>query len=104
MSDYRKEWRSYRRRLITTFGAWVIPPVIIYMLSIGGPLEIGLIAAWLLLFTSAMIWLFSFRCPRCREWFFITFPTNHPLTKVCVHCGLPKHARSDPDEEVKEES
>lgn len=98
MSDYRRDWRSYRRRFRTAVGAWVIPPVIIYLLSIGGPIEIGLIAAWLLLFTGSMVWLFSFRCPRCREWYFIVFPTNHPLTKVCVHCGLPKYAGSDPDD------
>ena len=98
MSDYRKEWRSYRRRVLTAFAAWVIPPVIIYLMRIGRPLEIWLIAAWLLLFTASMVWLYSFRCPRCREWFFIKMPTNHPLTKVCVHCGLPKYVKSDPDE------
>ena len=102
MSSYRKEWRSYRRRVLTAFAAWVIPPVIIYLLGVGGSFEIGMIAAWLLLFTTAMVWLYSFRCPRCQEWFFIIFPTNHPLAKACVHCGLPKHASSDPDESNEE--
>jgi len=98
MSDYRREWNSYRLRALTTFGVWVTPPVIIYLTGVGGALGIGLIIAWLLFFTGSMMWLFSFRCPRCREWFFIQFPTNHPLTRVCVHCGLPKYADSDPGE------
>lgn len=104
MSDYRKAWTSYRRRAWTTFGAWLVPPVLIYLLGIGGALEIRLIAAWLLLFTGSMVWLYSFRCPRCHEWFFIEFPTNHPLAKVCVHCGLPKYANSDPEGTDHEES
>ena len=62
----------------------------------------GLVAAWLLAFTASMMWLYSFRCPRCREWFFIRFPINHPLTKVCVHCGLPKHAHADDGEGAPE--
>ena len=98
MSDYRKEWKSYRHRARTTLGAWVIPLVIIQLSGIGGRLWIGLVGAWLLFFTVSMVWLYSFRCPRCLEWFFIQFPTNHPLTKVCVHCGLPKYADSDPGE------
>ncbi len=98
VKDYQKEWKSYRRRVRTTMVAWVIPPVMIYLLGVGGRLWIGLVCAWLLLFTASMMWLYSFRCPRCREWFFIKFPTNHPLTKVCVHCGLPKYAMSDPGE------
>jgi len=98
MSDYRKEWRSYRCRLRTTLGAWLIPPVIIYLSGVTGRLWMWLVAAWLLSFTGAMVWLYSFRCPRCKEWFFIQFPTNHPLARVCVHCGLPKYANSDPGE------
>jgi len=98
MTDYIREWRSYRRRFRTTFAVWVLPAAAIYLSGVGGPLQIWLIAAWLLAFTVSMIWLFSFRCPRCREWYFIKLPTNHPLTRVCVHCGLPKWARSDPRE------
>ncbi|MGD8353829.1 MAG: hypothetical protein PVJ01_06645 [Pseudomonadota bacterium] len=97
MSDYRNEWKSYRRRVWITAGAWAIPPVMIYLSGAGGRLFTGLVCAWLLAFTASMVWLFSFRCPRCQEWFFIRFPTNHPLTRVCVHCGLPKHANKDPD-------
>ena len=98
MSDYKKEWKSYRLRVWITLGTWVVPPVVIYLSGIGGQLWIWLVGAWLLIFTISMIWLFSFRCPRCQEYFFIQFPTNHPLTKACVHCGLPKHAVSDPEE------
>lgn len=99
--DYSKEWRSYRRRFRFTAAAWALPPVLIYLSRIGGRLWTMMVVAWLLTFTASMVWLFSFRCPRCREWFFIQFPTNHPLTKVCVHCGLPKYADPDQTELVK---
>lgn len=98
MEEYRKKWRSYRLRVWTTVAAWVVPPVLIYLSGVGGKAWVILVCTWLLLFTASMMWLYSFRCPRCREWFFIQFPTNHPLAKVCVHCGLPKHTATDPQE------
>lgn len=95
MSDYAKEWAAYRLRFRVTLALWVLPAAAIYLSGVGGALQVWLIVGWLLAFSVSMVWLFSFRCPRCREWFFIQFPTNHPLARACVHCGLPKFAPSD---------
>ena len=103
LTDYRKEWKSYRRRLWAAVAAWAVPPVLVKLAGLGGALEIALIAAWLFLFTLSMVRLYSFRCPRCHEWFFLKSLRNHPLAKNCVHCGLPKHAPSDPDQAPPEE-
>ena len=95
MNEYAPQWRDYRRRFITALLSWVVPPAIIHLTGIGGWVQNAAITAWLLLFAVCMMWLFSFRCPRCHEWFFIELPSNHPMAKACVHCGLPKWARED---------
>jgi hypothetical protein len=92
---YAPQWRDYRRRYIVTLASWVAPPVAIYLAGIGGVAQTVAIAGWLLAFSVSMVWLFSFRCPRCRGWFFIKLPSNHPFARACVHCGLPKWARED---------
>jgi phage FluMu protein Com len=96
MGPYDPQWKDYRKRFGFTLASWVLPPTVIYLTGIGGGVQVAAIAAWLLAFAVCMVWLFSFRCPRCREWFFIKIPSNHPFTKVCVHCGLRKWASSDP--------
>jgi hypothetical protein len=40
-----------------------------------------------------------FRCPRCGRHFFIRFLINDIFARRCVHCGLPKWAKDDSQEE-----
>ncbi len=94
--SYRESWKDYKRRFRITAVAWLVPPAAIYLTQVAGALQVWLIMAWLTAFAVAMTWLFSFRCPRCGQWFFIKGVTNSPLAGACVNCGLSKWALEDP--------
>jgi hypothetical protein len=91
----RESWKDYRRRFRVTAALWMAPPAVIYVTQVAGVTQIWLIVAWLTAFAAAMTHLYSFRCPRCGQWFFIKGATNRPLARACVNCGLPKWAIED---------
>jgi hypothetical protein len=86
---YERAWRDYRWRLaavLLALGLFVTAPLLSdrFRSSWFGPL-------WLGSMIVASIRLSWWRCPRCARTFFSNL-INNPLTRQCMHCGLPKWA------------
>lgn len=99
MGKYDKEWKRYRRlRLASWVGRFGFFPflfvlALLYALKVFVPVII--VAAYLALFSVVEFRKTFFRCPRCQNFFAVLWGHQpRPLAPECVHCGLPKFARS----------
>jgi hypothetical protein len=106
MVDYVKSWQEYRRRrnlflffligYLPVFGIVSVVTEKVYDCSTPG-------------FVTALIWLVFiavsgvrveiFRCPECGKCFFAKWWYHNILARRCVHCGLPKYAISDAEQD-----
>jgi len=106
--DYTAAWRDYRKRILVFWAVFLgyMPGVLVLFFGIGLPISalIGikpdyffypLAGSWMLAFLIASLRAGLFCCPRCGKWFFATWWYRNPLTRKCVHCGLPKWANTD---------
>ncbi|RKI03448.1 hypothetical protein D7Y04_00165 [Corallococcus sp. AB038B] len=97
-SSYREQWKDLRRRgrrVLVGFLLFPLVPVVGQALH-GRPGGSRILLAFVLgsmLFTVvSSIRAILFRCPRCRERFFIDGPYRNSFTRKCLRCGLPKWA------------
>jgi hypothetical protein len=105
-AHFASSWNDYRRRRRWFFGNWIGGFFVIAVLAgIGSSLSLddlvfyALCPAWLLGFAITSVRLSLFRCPRCGRCFSCTWWFGDPLTQHCLHCGLPKWSKSDPERE-----
>ena len=101
MSEYSKEWKTYRRLVIywVAIFAGFIPVVLVVTLLSENIFHTDRVApyvagVWACLWIAAFVRICAFDCPRCgkcfigRWWF-----GNFFLFRKCAHCGLHR----DPD-------
>lgn len=100
--DYTSEWEDYSRRVRWFFGSWLggfavvgLLAAVLGRLAIAGLVLTILAVAWIALFIVLAVRLQLFKCPRCRQKFFMAFSHYNPFARRCVHCGLPKWSRTD---------
>jgi hypothetical protein len=104
INDYEQEWRHYRlvrnvRNLMLV--AVFLFPVWIAFLPANLPARTVPFAAAMcvILLCLTELRLDTWRCPRCKHWFFTKMTHTHVLrswwVRKCVHCGLPKYATGD---------
>ena len=106
--DYTADWRDYRRRrrifwiLFLGFipGVFILFMVVVVLLSLVSDIKpeyffFWIAGLWMLMLIIAGFQFWWFYCPRCHKKFFATFWYRNPLTKKCLHCGLPKWANTD---------
>jgi len=101
--DYQKEWEEYRKRrnlryLIFLSGIIFFPLGRLYFHLIGlDPtnlaLQFFLIAMWGIAFLTSIARFNTWKCPHCRDHFFVTSSTAW-LSK-CQNCDLPKYYSSN---------
>ena len=110
MSAERKSaWDGYRRwRKI----AWVVLPITIFLFASGATSLMAL--PLFVISATAVTSIQFFECPKCDEPFFYIsgfclkysslqfFPSSHPFTLKCVHCGFPKWKEPPPQVEKAE--
>ena len=112
MGSYEIEWKRYRRIRFGTYAlsaGWL--PFGILALSFSdhptvGPFVIPLVLIYMVSFGVVGIHYSYWPCPRCgKPYSFVK--TSWPgyfrhFNKACVHCGLPKWAASDPENQTQE--
>jgi hypothetical protein len=103
---YSASWAEYRRRRNLYWLVWLtyIPGVLI----IGLPLSwlfhsngaaFAVAGLWMVAFVAAANYLGFWKCPRCRKPFSRGRWYYNPFARECVHCGLPKWAANDVEQE-----
>ena len=101
-SDYSSAWTDYRRRRRWFFavflGGFAVVFVGLFAKLVSGSAIALLGPAWMVGFLITLLRLYTFQCPRCRHWFFLTSWFGNPDARKCLHCGLPKWSEHDPDE------
>jgi hypothetical protein len=117
MNDYEQEWRQYkllRNCAIAFYLSIIFAPL--WAPSLAEIPRISprfSVAFWMILFVFVEVRLICWRCPRCRQWYFVSMKQGPPslilkawyeviLIKRCVQCGLPKYAGSPANETVRE--
>lgn len=99
--QFAAAWRDYRRRrrwFIGTGVGGVFIATLVVTLSNRPPL--GLVSfwalgpAWMICFLIVAVRFQLFKCPRCC----LPFSNGNPLSRTCLHCGLPKWSVQDPRE------
>jgi hypothetical protein len=95
--DYISAWKDYRRRRLLWFVVWLGGVPIVFAISyplmqlLHSDLPFYIFGGgWMVLFLIVSMRLEWFKCPRCHHWFFMTWWYHNPLSRRCVHCGLPK--------------
>ncbi len=105
MSQSVDSWQEYRRRRNLALFAFLgyVPFVFVFAvvterLFHSTPPGFAVALGWMIFLAVASIRCQSFRCPRCRKWFFAKWWYHNSFARRCVHCGLPKYASpvSDP--------
>jgi hypothetical protein len=95
--QYLPSWRDLRRRelLFWFFVLSYIPGILLIIVIVNAfehalPEHIGMYfsAVWLAGFAGASLYRQSFRCPRCRQFFFRRFIFVDPHSRSCVNCNL----------------
>lgn len=100
IGDYEQDWRHYKlvRNVRNVFlivffllPVWValLPPLPVRTVLLG-------VAVYVVLLFLTELRLDTWRCPRCKHWYFTKMANTHVLrswwVRKCVHCGLPKYA------------
>jgi hypothetical protein len=100
--DYASAWNDYRRRRRWYFSiacGGLAAIITLAMLFSGQSVQclnfLVLAPIWAIAFSVAAIRLCRFICPRCGRPFCATRLVAHLYTRRCVHCGLPRWAKSD---------
>src|SRR5438128_2485026 len=95
--EYAAAWLDYKNRVRWFFGVWLGGFVIIAcVVVVLDRLSLATVAfwilgpAWMISFVVVSVRLQSFKCPRCKRWFFAKWWYRNPLARKCVHCKLPK--------------
>jgi hypothetical protein len=100
-SDYEQEWRHYKLvRNVRNFllVAVFFFPVWFAFLPANLPARTipSTAALCVILLVLTELRLDTWRCPRCKHWYFTEMANTHILrswwVRKCVHCGLPKYA------------
>src|SRR5258708_34450184 len=101
MAESADPWQEYRkRRSLALFAFLGYVPIVfgfaVVTMRLFHTTTPAFIAgfSWMAFYAFAGIRFQTFRCPRCRKWFFIRWwPPPPPtfLAQRCVHCGLPKY-------------
>jgi hypothetical protein len=104
-SEYAAAWRDLRRCERTFFVVFITfaPGVLTLSWAFGillGPHDDGpaLVIAILWAAVGGIVAIRHglFRCPRCRQPFFVTrLGFSNPLSRRCLHCKLPIYASND---------
>jgi hypothetical protein len=91
VARYARAWRNYRWRL----GFLVtVPAVLLVFWPFIAEMTGKTIHAVLLFgsFLGGFQMIYTWRCPRCKEFYFMDWPLTAPTARTCVHCGLAKWA------------
>jgi hypothetical protein len=88
---YASAWRGYRWRL----GFLAIAPAALlvfwpFIAEVTGKTIYG--ALLLGSFVGGFQMICTWRCPRCKEFYFMDWPLTAPTAVRCLRCGLPKWA------------
>jgi hypothetical protein len=103
MSDYREQWRQYRRlrmQMVLAFAGYApfcfaVAMVSIAMFQTFTPAFVAA-ALWMGLFAYVGSRVTLWRCPRCGKCFSGSWWYNTGvLARQCVHCGLRKFEIED---------
>ncbi len=101
LNSYEDAWNDYRRR--RRFALASVAGVPTYVLAFSAlPSHLGswfsiivIMGLWILVLLSlgVSLWrLSSWRCPRCKQEYFMRNRTHNPFARQCRHCGLRKWA------------
>lgn len=101
-NSYEDAWSDYRRR--RRFALASVAGVPIYILAFSAVSGIHL-RSWLWIYVIMGLWIFvllsfgvsvwrlsSWRCPRCKQEYFMRNRTHNRFARQCRHCGLRKWA------------
>jgi Zn ribbon nucleic-acid-binding protein len=100
MIDSIDPWQEYRKRrnlvLFAFLGympvVFLIGVVAIRLFHTTTPFYVTAFG-WMAFYAVAGFRFQTFKCPRCRKWFFIRWwPPPNLFVQRCVHCGLHKYA------------
>ena len=106
--NYAAAWEEYRRRrrlFWIVFAAYIPTGLIVVPLLakvLPRTVQPGLVffSIWGIIFIVTSIRVEFWRCPRCHKHFFRKWWGGLPFVHNCVHCGLPKFATTDDEEEL----
>jgi hypothetical protein len=97
--DYERQWDNWR---LIQFGFWGlflgwIPAIAIAHYLLGeffAKVVMGIwVVAWIMI-----LWLkFDWRCPRCGKRFHSNWWLHNIPVRKCLHCKLPKYAKTGSD-------
>ena len=108
-TSYDREWQQYkllRNCALAFYLSIVLAPIWApYLAAIPGLSPRFSLALWVILFVFIEVRLLSWRCPRCKQWYFVSMKQSPPslilkgwydviFIRRCVHCGLPKYSVS----------
>ncbi len=99
MSEPVDCWQEYRRRRNLTLFAFLGYMPFVFVIAMAAErllhsLTPGFVVAggWMIFFAVASLRCESFKCPRCKKWFFAKWWYHNSFARRCVHCGLAKYA------------
>lgn len=78
-AGYSSAWGDYRRRRLTWIGATVSMAFVAWILVRAHPSDAVIILVFvpfLVVWFASWFWILSWRCPRCRNLFFVRFPAG----------------------------
>ena len=98
MSDYQKEWKSYRRLRTQFVLAWLgCLPIAAAILTVSEKhdmprLGYATMAVGIVLFYLTGLRVYFWHCPRCGKKFGPTVGGMFLNVQLCVSCGLPRNS------------
>jgi hypothetical protein len=102
---YVSAWQRYRRwarlRLVAVVAFVPVGGAIAHVCKWAGvpSLTPAIVIPCLGIAAATLIVPTTMACPRCSKSFFFTWWWSNPLARRCVHCGLPKWATHDSDDQ-----
>jgi hypothetical protein len=106
---YEEQWKECRKRWLMLWkclaGGFFLVGIVGFLLS---QMRLGNLAdylfpavggAWMLAFAVSGIRLTYWRCPRCRNYYFVRAMMTNQLARRCLHCGLKKWDEGGVEEE-----
>jgi hypothetical protein len=116
MNEYEREWQQYRFfrncALVFYLSIVLVPFWAPFLTSIPRVRPGISLAIWAILLVLIEARLLSWRCPRCKQWYFVSMRQSPPSLilkgwyeviwiRRCIHCGLPKYSGSEAIEAPK---
>jgi hypothetical protein len=102
---YVSAWQRYRRwarlRLLSFVGFVPFGAAVDHVFKWAGvpSLAPAIVFPWVGFGIVTLIVASTMACPRCGNTFFFSWWWSNPLARRCLHCGLPKWATHDPDDQ-----